>query len=409
MADLHVNRERLWASQMEMARVGATARGGSCRLALSDEDKAGRDLFVEWCREAGCEVAVDAMGNIFARRPGNAAQAAAIAAGSHLDTQPHGGRFDGVYGVLAALEVIRTLNDLGLETHCPVDAVVWTNEEGARFAPAMLASGVFAGVFDLEFGLSRADRDGVTVGAELERIGYAGEAVCGERRFGAFFEAHIEQGPILEREGDTIGVVLGGQGSRWYDVCLRGQDAHAGSTPMAGRRDALLGAARIVEALDALAREVADSVATVGELHVHPNSRNTIPGEVRFTIDLRHFETPVIEELDARCRELCARVARGAGLEIEIEEIWRQPPVHFDAGCVEAVRQAARALAYAHRDIVSGAGHDAFLVSRVAPTAMIFVPCKGGISHNEEESATPADLAAGCDVLLNAMLARAKG
>jgi len=408
METLRSDPQRLWQSLMDMARIGATPRGGSCRLALSDEDKAGRDLFAGWCEAAGLTVEVDRMGNLFARRPGREENLPAVGAGSHLDTQPHGGKFDGVYGVLAALEVARTLNDHGVDTRAPIDVVCWTNEEGARFPPAMLGSGVFAGVFDLDYGLSRADTGGATVGDELERIGYAGPLPCGERTFGAFFEAHIEQGPILERERKTIGVVLGGQGVRWYDARVTGQDSHAGSTPMAGRRDALLASARMIEAIDALARARKDAVATVGHLEVSPNSRNTIPGEVRFTIDMRHFDDDVLAEMDAVCREACAGIAAEAGAEAAIECIWHQPPVHFHASCVEAVRSAAERLGYPHRDIVSGAGHDAFLVSRVAPTGMVFVPCAGGISHNEAESAEPADLAAGCDVLLNAMLAQAQ-
>lgn len=406
--DIRIDGARLWDSIMKMAEIGATEKGGSCRVALTDEDKAGRDRFVEWCTQAGCDVTIDNMGNIFARRRGEGARLAPVAAGSHLDTQPHGGKFDGVYGVLAGLEVIRTLNEHGLKTRAPVEVVVWTNEEGARFAPAMLASAVFAGVFDLEYGHSRTDLNGRTVAEELERIGYAGAEQCGSRTFGTFFEAHIEQGPILERESKTIGVVLGGQGSRWFDVTVKGQDAHAGSTPMPGRRDALVASAEMIAGIHRLALEhPPHAVSTVGQLEVFPNSRNTIPGEVRFTIDVRHFEADVLKVLGRQCEQRCREIAQEHRVTIEVEDIWHQPPVHFDPDCVASVRTAANRLGYANRDIVSGAGHDAFLISRVAPTGMIFVPCAGGISHNEEESATRRDVAAGGDVLLHAILDRA--
>ena len=405
---LRVNGERLWQSLMEMAEIGATPNGGSCRLALSDEDKLGRDLFVSWCREAGCRIDIDQMGNIFAQRSGENDKRPPIAMGSHLDTQPHGGKFDGVYGVLAGLEVLRTLNDQGIVTKAPLEVIVWTNEEGARFAPAMIASAVFAGVFELDYGLSRADLQGTTIGAELARIGYDGDTLCGGRTLGAFFEAHIEQGPILEQEDKTIGVVRGAQGARWYDATVKGQDAHAGSTPMTGRRDALVGSAQMIEAIQQVALERApDAVSTVGQLEVVPNSRNTIPGEVRFSVDLRHADPNTLLELDAACRKACDAIAADTRLELELEEIWYQPPVAFSEICIDAVRQAANTLGFSHRDLFSGAGHDACLISRVAPTGMIFVPCEGGISHNETESATPEDLRAGCDVLLHSVLALA--
>lgn len=408
LKNLRIDPERLWQSLMTLAEIGATPKGGCCRLALSDEDKTGRDLFVSWCRGAGCDVSVDRLGNIFARRAGRDPDLPAVATGSHLDTQPHGGKFDGAYGVLAGLEVIRTLNDHGIETAAPVEVAVWTNEEGARFAPSMIASGVFAGTYPLDFALACADVDGRTMGEELERIGYAGDEPCGARTFGAFFEAHIEQGPILERERKVIGAVTGVQGLRWYDVAVRGQDAHSGSTPMPGRRNALVGAAAMVSAVDALALEFApDAVATVGQLDVSPNSRNTIPGDVFFSVDIRHPATEVMAEMDARLRDAFSDIARRRGLAVSVEQIAHTPPVVFDADCVDAVRRASEALGYASRDILSGAGHDACHISRVAPTGMIFVPCAGGLSHNEEESAQASDLAAGCNVLLHAMLARA--
>ncbi|HSS65436.1 MAG TPA: Zn-dependent hydrolase [Gammaproteobacteria bacterium] len=406
--NLRIDSERLWQSLIALAEIGATSKGGCCRLALSDEDKAGRDLFVAWCREAGCDISVDRLGNIFARRAGRNPTLPAVATGSHLDTQPHGGKFDGAYGVLAGLEVVRTLNDQGIETEAPIEVAVWTNEEGARFAPSMIASGVFAGSYDEDFALACADADGRTLGEELARIGYAGSEPCGARAFGAFFEAHIEQGPILEREEKIIGAVTGVQGLCWYDVTVRGQDAHSGSTPMPGRRNALLGAAEMVSAVDALALEFApDAVATVGQLDVSPNSRNTIPGEVFFTVDIRHPASEVMTEMDARFRDLIAQTATRRGLDSGVERIAHTPPVVFHRDCVDAVRRASEALGYASRDILSGAGHDACHLSKVTPTGMIFVPCAGGLSHNEEESAEASDLAAGCNVLLHAMLARA--
>ncbi|MCH7931823.1 MAG: allantoate amidohydrolase, partial [Proteobacteria bacterium] len=315
---------------------------------------------------------------------------------------------DGVYGVLAGLEVMRTLNDHDIRTQAPVEVAVWTNEEGVRFAPAMIASGVFAGVFDLDFALSRADAQGRTMGDELARIGYAGEAPCGDRELGAHFEAHIEQGPVLENEAKTIGVVTGVQGVRWYDVTVTGQDAHAGPTPMETRRDALVGAARMIDAINRIGHDhLPGACATVGVVEVSPNSRNTIPGEVTFSVDLRHPEAEVLAAIDAAMRAACAEIAADADLGIEVEEIWYSPPVAFDRDCIAAVRDAAARLGYGHRDMVSGAGHDSCYISKVAPTGMIFVPCAGGLSHNEEESADADDLAAGCTVLLHAMLARA--
>jgi len=408
MPDLRVNGERLWDSLMEIARFGATPKGGNCRLALSEEDKEGRDCYVAWCRDAGCDVTIDRMGNIFARRPGRDGDRAPVVAGSHLDTQPHGGKFDGVFGVLAGLEVIRTLNDHGIETSSPVEVAMWTNEEGVRFSPAMIASGVFAGAFDLDYALERTDADGVTMGDALDRIGYAGDMPCGGRSFGAFFEAHIEQGPILENEGKTIGVVTGAQGIRWHDITVTGQDAHAGPTPMKLRHDALVGVASMITAINRIGHAFPpNGVATVGQIEVSPNSRNTIPGEAHFTVDMRHPDAAELGRMNERLQAEIGEIARDAGVVADVEEIWYGPPVEFDADCVRAVREAAKSLGYAHRDMVSGAGHDACYISRIAPTAMIFIPCRGGISHNEEESAEPDDLAAGCNVLLHAILARA--
>jgi N-carbamoyl-L-amino-acid hydrolase len=407
--NIRINGERLWDSLMELARIGATEKGGVCRLALTDLDREGRDLFVRWCKEAGCTIRIDRMGNIFARRPGKDATLPPIMTGSHLDTQPTGGRFDGCYGVMAGLEVIRTLNDHNYETTAPVEVAVWTNEEGSRFAPAMIASGVFAGAFDLEYGLACKDNEGTTtLGAELERIGYAGDETPGDHPVGAFFEAHIEQGPILEAEAKTIGVVQGVQGIKWFDIVVTGQEAHAGPTPMKRRRDALVGAARMVGHVNRIGlQNLPNACSTVGMMNVHPNSRNVIPGRVNLTVDLRHPDASILKQMTDDLERSCKEVADEAGLALDFKEIWYSPPVRFAPECVAAVQQAANELGYPNREIVSGAGHDAVYVSRVAPTAMVFVPCEGGISHNEIENATPQDLAAGCDVLLRAMISRA--
>ena len=406
--NLRTDGKRLWDSLMEMAQIGRTPKGGVCRLALTDLDRDSRDLFARWCEDAGCTMTVDAMGNMFARRPGRNNDLAPIMTGSHLDSQPTGGKYDGVYGVLAGLEVVRTLNDLNIETEAPVEVAVWTNEEGSRFAPAMVASGVFAGVFDLDYGLSRADQDGKTMGEELTRIGYAGDQPVGGRDVGAYFEAHIEQGPILENEEKTVGVVTGAQGQRWYEITLTGQEAHAGPTPMLSRKDALVGAARLVGEVNRIGlANQPNACATVGLLQVSPNSRNVIPGSVFFAVDFRHPNDDVLAGMDAELREVAAKITAEIGLEMELEQIWYSPPVAFDDACVSAVRGAAERGGFKHMDIVSGAGHDACYLARVAPTAMIFVPCENGISHNEIEEATPDDLEAGCNVLLQAMIERA--
>ncbi len=405
MDNLKINGDRLWASLMELAEIGATEKGGVCRLALTDLDREGRDLFVRWCEEAGCSVAVDQVGNIFARRPGRSPDRDPVMTGSHLDSQPTGGKFDGAYGVLAGLELIRTLNDYDYETDAPIEVVAWTNEEGSRFAPAMMASGAFGGVFDLDFVLSRADPDGKTFGDELARIGYAGEEPVGEHAVGAYLEAHIEQGPILEAEKKTVGVVTGAQGQRWYEITVTGMEAHAGPTPMRRRRDALVGASRMVDAVNRIGlAHQPNACSTVGMLVVSPNSRNTIPGRVFFTVDFRHPVEENLARMDADLKAACESIAGEIGLELDLQQIWHFPATPFDEACVAAVREAAEEGGFEHMDIVSGAGHDACYVARVAPTGMVFVPCEDGISHNEIENATPEDLAAGCQTLLDAMV-----
>jgi N-carbamoyl-L-amino-acid hydrolase len=407
MRNLTVNGERLWASLMELARIGATAKGGVCRLAASDLDAEARRLFIRWCEAAGCTVAVDRIGNIFARRPGRNPDLPPVMAGSHLDTQPTGGRFDGAYGVMAGLEVVRSLNDLGYETEAPVEIVAWTNEEGSRFSPAMVGSGAFTGVFGLDQALATRDNNApeLTLGGELQRIGFAGPEPVGNRPVAAYFEAHIEQGPILEAAGLPVGVVTGAQGQRWYEITVTGQEAHAGPTPMPRRRDALVGAARMIDAVNKIGHAHAPyACATVGFVQVSPNSRNTIPGRVFLTVDFRHPDDAVLTAMDQELRAACAAAAASQSLEAAVEEFWYFPPTPFDLRLVGAVRQAAGAQGYPHQDIISGAGHDAVYMARVAPTAMIFVPCVGGISHNEIEDAKPDDLTAGCNVLLNALL-----
>jgi N-carbamoyl-L-amino-acid hydrolase len=404
---LRINGERLWSRLMEMARHGATAKGGVCRLTGSDEDKAGRDLFVAWCEAAGCSVTVDKIGNIFARRAGRDDSAGAVLAGSHLDSQPTGGRFDGIYGVLAALEVVETLNDHGIETGAPVEIAAWTNEEGARFAPAMLGSGVFAGVFELDWTLAIQDKEGKSLGEELARIGHAGEAAPGERRIKAPFEVHIEQGPILEREQKTIGVVQGVQGMRWYDLVIEGQEVHAGPTPMEGRRDPFQGLMHILPDIYALAKDRAPwGRATCGDIAALPGSRNTVPGRLTTAVDLRHPDQDTLVEMDQAMQASVERHCAELGLAGRVETIWDSPAVKFDPTCIEAVRAGVAATGYTAMDIVSGAGHDSVYLARIAPVGMIFVPCEGGLSHNEAENATPEDIAAGCDVLLHAVLAQ---
>jgi N-carbamoyl-L-amino-acid hydrolase len=410
MAEIRVDSERLWRSLMTMAEIGATPAGGVNRQTLTDEDRRGRDLFRQWCEEAGLEVSIDRMGSMFARRQGTGSDQAPVMLGSHLDSQPTGGKFDGALGVLGALEVVLTLNDHGIATRAPLEVVNWTNEEGCRFPPAMIASGVFAGVFDLEYGLSRKDHAGKTIGAELQRIGYAGDHPVGQRPVAALFELHIEQGPILEAEGQRIGIVTGGQGTRWYDCEVVGAETHAGPTPMESRRDALRAAGAMLEDIYRIAHSHAPSGrATIGEFQAYPGSRNTVPGRVRFTVDLRHPDGATMDAMDHALREAFER-ARGqhpGRLEFHLEEIWYAPPVAFDPECIEAVRQAAAKLGLSAREIVSGAGHDAVYMARAVPTAMIFVPCKDGISHAEVEYASPEACADGANVLLNAVLARA--
>jgi len=403
-----INSQRLWQSLMDLAQLGATVKGGVCRLALTDLDRQARDLFVKWCEEAGCTVSVDAIGNIFARRAGRDPGRAPVMTGSHIDTQPTGGKFDGCFGVMAGLEVIRTLNDLGMETEAPVEVVVWTNEEGSRFPPCMMGSGVFAGKLDLAETLAKQDEQGLVVGEELQRIGYAGSREVLGHPVGAYFEAHIEQGPILEDQAKTIGVVMGCLGQKWFDLTLTGVEAHAGPTPMHLRKDALVGAAQVVSAVNRIAlQSQPHACGTVGCLNIHPGSRNVIPGEVKMTIDFRHLHADKLQAMVDDLRQTLSQTCAQHGLSYELTPTADFPPLDFASQCVDAVRQGAAQLGLSHMDIVSGAGHDAIFIAELGPAGMIFVPCEGGISHNEIENATPEDLGAGCAVLLRAMASAA--
>lgn len=406
MDSLRVNGERLWRSLMELARIGATPKGGVRRLALTETDRQGRDRFVAWAHEAGLETRVDAIGNIFALRKGTQAGAPPVVMGSHLDSQPSGGKFDGAYGVLAGLEVVRALNDAGIRTRTSLEVAAWTNEEGSRFTPTMMGSGVFVGAHPLEQVLAQKDLDGVSVQQALESVGYAGTAPA--HKVGAYFEAHIEQGPVLESTRTTIGVVQGALGQRWFDVIVSGQDSHAGPTPMETRKDALLAASRLVLEVNRIATSFPDYArGTVGQMQVKPNSRNVVPGEVRMSTEFRSANDATLSSMVEEYRRVAKTIEAACRVDVDIREVVYFPPSHFAPELVGSVRDAAQALGLLHRDIVSGAGHDAVYLSRVAPTAMIFVPCEGGISHNEIESATKEDLTAGCNVLLHAVLARA--
>ena len=406
--NLAINGDRLWTSLMQMAEIGATEKGGNNRLTLTDLDKQGRDLFVHWCEEAGCSITVDAIGNIFARRPGRNDTKPAIMMGSHLDTQPTGGRFDGVLGVLAGLEALRTLNDHDIETDAPVEVACWTNEEGSRFSPAMMGSGVFAGVFELDSILMKSDIDGAIMGNELKRIGYDGPDIPGGRKVGAYFELHIEQGPILESEDKTIGVVTDAQGQRWYEITITGVESHAGPTPMPRRRDALVTSSKIIQEVNRIGHAHApDACATVGHMQVRPNSRNVIPGEVFLSVDFRHPIDETLSTMGEQLKAFCTRVSKNDQISVEVVDFWYFPPTPFNENCINAVRNAADRAGFTHRDIISGAGHDAVYLASVAPTGMIFVPCEDGISHNEVENATPEDCAAGCQVMLHAVLEQA--
>ena len=405
---LRVNGERLYASLMELAKIGATPKGGVCRLTLTDLDKQGRDLVIKWAKEAGMSITIDKIGNGFMRRAGRNKSLPPIVTGSHIDTQPTGGKFDGNYGVLAGIEVVRTLNDNNIETEAPIEVSFWTNEEGSRFVPVMMGSGVFAKAFTLAHAYAAKDTEGKSVGEELERIGYIGEQEPGDHPFGAYFETHIEQGPVLEDHNVTIGVVQGVLGIRWFDCTVTGMEAHAGPTPMALRKDAMQVASHIMQEVVAAAlRHTPHGRGTVGMVHVHPNSRNVIPGRVKFSIDLRNATDVLVDQMADEVKAFAAQLSQKTGLGIQIELVSSYPAQSFHPDCIGAVARAAEKLGYSNMPAVSGAGHDAVYMAQLAPSGMIFIPCKDGISHNEIEDAKPEHITAGCNVLLHAMLERA--
>ncbi len=403
-----IDGKRLWDSLMGMAEIGATPKGGVRRLTLTEVDRSGRDRFRAECEAAGLTVRVDAIGNMFARRAGRDANRLPVLFGSHLDSQPSGGKFDGALGVLAGLEVMHTLNDLGIVTEAPVELVNWTDEEGSRFGHSLMGSGVWSGVFSLDKAYALTDVDGVAVRTALDGIGYRGPEPAAAFPADAYFELHIEQGPILEREAKRIGIVTGAQAMVWYDAVATGQDSHAGTTPPSARKDALVCAARIVDLVDRMMRAYGeDGRGTVGQLLVSPNSRNVVPGEVRFSVEFRHPSDAEVERLDAQFVREAGGIARACGVTLELSKLFSIPAQPFDPGCVALVRQGAAKLGYSAREIVSGAGHDAVYVARHVPTAMIFTPCKDGLSHNEAESIEPEEAEAGAQVLFEAVLARA--
>jgi len=408
MSELRINGGRLWDSLMELAKIGATPKGGVKRLTLTDLDKQGRDLVTGWARDAGLSITVDQIGNVFMRRDGLDNSLPPIMTGSHIDTQPTGGKFDGNYGVLAGLEVVRTLNDKGIKTRAPIEVAFWTNEEGSRFVPVMMGSGVFCGAFTLEHAYAAKDIEGKTVRDELARIGYMGDEVPGRHPIGAYFETHIEQGPVLEDADKVIGVVPAVMGLSWYDCTVTGMEAHAGPTPMHLRKDAMQVSTRIIQEVVAIANRYPPyGRGTVGMMQVFPNSRNVIPGQVKFSVDLRNVNDELLNRMHEEILSFVDRTSAETGLDVKIERVSYYPPCPFHPDCVGAVRRATGTLGYSTMDVVSGAGHDAIYAARVAPAGMIFVPCKDGISHNEIEDAKPEHLEAGCNVLLHAMLSMA--
>lgn len=402
---IQINGSRLWQSLMDLARFGATAKGGVCRLALTDVDKQGRDQLIAWGRKAGLTVTIDKIGNIFMRREGENPNLPPVVMGSHIDTQPSGGKFDGNFGVLSGLEVIRTLNDLGIKTKAPLEVAAWTNEEGSRFVPVMMGSGVFSHVFSLEHAYAARDVDGKSVGDEIKRIGYVGEQEPGDHPIGAYLEAHIEQGPVLEKHNKTIGVVEAVLGLRWYDCIVQGQEAHAGPTPMEQRKDALQVATHIMQQVIVIAnRYQPHGRGTVGFVKLFPNSRNVIPGQVTFSIDLRNINDTLLDAMDKDIHDVVDKAIKQSGLDITLKQVSYFAPTPFHDKCIQAVRESAEKFGYSHMNAVSGAGHDAVYISHLAPTGMIFIPCKDGISHNEIEETKPEEVTAGGNVLLHTAL-----
>ena len=406
---LRVRGDRLYHSLLDLAKIGATPKGGVCRLALTDLDKQGRQWVIDKALSLGLSVVTDQIGNTFMRRAGKNSDLAPIMTGSHIDTQPTGGKYDGNYGVLAGLEILETLNDLGIETEAPIEVVFWTNEEGSRFTPVMMGSGVFAGAISQELAYAAKDTQGKNVKDELARIGFLGTQKPGDHSCGAYFEAHIEQGPVLEHKDKMIGVVPAVMGLRWFDCTVQGFEAHAGPTPMDIRNDALQNSLSIMQKVVDLANQYAPhGRGTVGMVQVFPNSRNVIPGRVQFSVDIRHTDAAILDQMTLELKECIQKVAADKSIAIDLKEVSYFPPCNFDSGCIDAIRQATLKLGYSHMDVVSGAGHDAIYMNRLAPTGMIFIPCKDGVSHNEIEDAKAEHLEAGANVLLHSILAYAK-
>lgn len=402
---IRINKQRLWDSIMEMATIGATTKGGCNRQAASDLDAQARDLFISWCKALGCSIHIDQFGNIFARREGRDPSQAAICTGSHLDTQVTGGKFDGIYGVLAAVEIFRTLDEQNVTTERAIEITVWTNEEGSRFQPAMQGSGVYTGKLDLEIELNKSDIDGIKIGDELQRTGYLGSEIPGSRDIAEYFELHIEQGPVLEHQGNQIGVVRLGQGISWYDITIKGTASHAGTTPMEYRKDSLQVSAKLILEVDKLADSIPDALSTIGFVEVFPNSINTIPGSVRLKVDLRNPNLQALQSMESQFEKTCQLLSQQLQIEINVEKLWHSKPIEFSLSKV--VDEAVKSLGYSHQDIYSGAGHDACNLSMIVPTGMIFIPSINGISHNESEYSTPDDCEAGCNVLLHTLLQQA--
>ena len=405
LQNLRVNGNRLRSTLEEMAKIGGTPGGGVQRLTLSDEDKQARELFVKWLKEMDCEITIDQMGNIFGKRAGKNNDLPTVMSGSHVDSQPKGGRFDGILGVMGALEVMRTLHENNIQTERPFTAVDWTNEEGSRFAPAMVGSGVWAGKLDLDWAYARTDINGKTLGAELERIGFKGTTPAKKWPVHSYYEFHIEQGPILERVGKLIGAPKGILCLHWYDVYLEGTANQVGPTPMEGRNDALCAAAEMILKVNALPDKMGGNmVATVGEIHNYPNSRNIIPDKLHFTVDIRSWDDDLAIRAWEDVKKDFQAVAERRGCPIRIEETWRVEHMPFDDKLVKRVLSKAEMLGYSTNYMVSGAGHDASYMNTCCPTAMIFVPSIGGRSHVEIENTTWEDCEAGANVLLHCLL-----
>jgi len=402
---VRIDENRLWDRLMEIAQIGGTPKGGVCRVTLTEEDKKGRELFISWCKSIGCTVRIDNMGNIFAKYPGGDNSLPSILIGSHLDSQPTGGKYDGVLGVLSALEVCETLHEKQIVTDRPIEIVSWTNEEGARFSPAMIGSGVFAGEFTLDYAYQREDKEGLTLGGELEKIGHKGSDIIDPSEFYASLELHIEQGPILEKEEKKIGVVTGVQGIRWYEIQIDGKECHAGPTPMSYRTDPVMVLPKLINKLYEIGEKYApDSRITIGSIRTKPGVTNTVPGSINLTLDIRNPEQSILDEMHLEAQTVVRECDQDSKASVTLQEVWHSPSVRFASQCIDAVQAAAEASDYSHRKLVSGAGHDSVYISKVIPTSMIFIPCKDGLSHNELESIEKEDAIAGTNVLLNAVL-----